>query len=125
MSSTSSFTSGWNCRPSERPVQKAWSAAAVRLSTAAVGGVVNRSKCQENHGPGSISPDGSSETGIHPISGVGAAATDPPSAAASSCPPKQIPSTGTPSETADRANAISSPTQLPIVAVSYTDQAAP
>ena len=56
---------------------------------------------------------------------MGAAATDPPSAAASSCPPKQIPSTGTPSETADRVNAISSPTQLPIAAVSYTDQGAP
>ena len=38
---------------------------------------MNRSKCQENHGPGSISPDGSSETGIHPISGVGAAAHGP------------------------------------------------
>ena len=68
---------------------------------------------------------GSSEvTDSHPISGMGARDTDPPTAAASNCPPKQIPSVGTPSEISDRAYSISSETQG-IVTVSYTDQIAP
>ena len=68
---------------------------------------------------------GSSEaTDTQPISGIGARDTEPPTAAASICPPKQIPSVGTPSEISDRAYAISSVIHG-IVAVSYTDHAAP
>ena len=118
-------TSGWNCSPRARPTLNAWFASGVRASRFTPDGSVNRSKCQENHGPASITPGADVDSEIQPISGAGIGATDPPTAAASSCPPKQIPSVGTPSEIADRANAISSPTQVPIVPVSYTDHGAP
>ena len=72
--------------------------------------------------PGSA--DVSAATDSQPISAIGARSTRPPTAAASSCPPKQMPSVGTPSEMSDRAYSISSATQG-IVVVSYTDQMAP
>jgi hypothetical protein len=119
------LTSGWNCSPRTRPTLNAWAATGVRAIRAAPGGSVNRSKCQENHGPAGIRPGADVASEIQPISGAGASDTDPPSAVASICPPKQIPSRGTPSAIADRTNAISSPIQVPIVAVSYTDHGAP
>ena len=68
---------------------------------------------------------GSSEASdTQPISGTGARSTWPPTAAASICPPKQIPSVGTPSEISARAYSISSVIHG-IVSVSYTDHAAP
>jgi len=46
---------------------------------------------------------GSSEaTQLQPTSGMGARETVPPTAVARTCPPKQMPSTGTPSEISDR-----------------------
>ncbi len=109
----------------------------MRASTGTPSGSENRSKCQENHGPASIRSgadvdrfgadggDAGDATGvtagvtvIQPISGTGASDTLPPTAAASICPPKQIPSTGSPRVIAERANAISSGIQAPVVAVS-------
>src|SRR5689334_8994186 len=60
-----------------------------------------------------------------PISGVAERATLPPCAAASSWPPKQMPSTGTPAASALRSCSISGSTQLPISAWSYADQGEP
>jgi hypothetical protein len=102
-SSTASVTSGWNCSPSARPCTNAWLARAVRASTGTCAGSVNRSKCHDSHGPESMSPGALELTDSQPTSGIGARSTRPPTAAASTCPPKQIPSGGTPTEISERA----------------------
>ena len=124
-SSTAGVSSGWNCTASERPTVNAWSASADLAMTGTPAGGVNRSECHWNHGP---RVDQGWDVRINDSPAdlrLRRARHRPPTAAASIWPPKQIPSTGTPSRMACRVKAISSPIQVPIAASSYTDHTAP
>src|SRR5207302_5014915 len=68
----------------------------------APGGSVKESKCQLNHGPSETRSGSSVRTGSQPISECSERNDFPPSTRASSCPPKQSPSTGTSAATASR-----------------------
>src|SRR4051812_5676183 len=105
-STIAGVTSGWNCRPTLRPSANPCGHTAVRASSRAPGGSVNVSWCHENHGPGAIARPSSGSISSHPISGVGARRTSPPSAAASAWPPKQRPRTGTSCACASRRKSI-------------------
>ena len=124
-SSSARSSSGWNCSASARPSTNACDELAVRAISTAPGGSVQRSKCHWNHGPPGTRSGLSLSTSYQPISGVSDRATDPPNACASSWPPKQTPSVGTPASAASRTSCISAPTQVRRSASSYTGHRAP
>ena len=66
-----------------RPSVNACGARSVLAISRAPGGVVHRSWCHWNHGPGSTSSGASVSTAYQPISASGARSTVPPSAVAS------------------------------------------
>ena len=64
-------------------------------------------------------------TSTNPISGSGARPTEPPCVRARSCPPKQMPRTGTPAVSASRSSCISGANHEPIISSSHADQYEP
>ena len=124
-SSCAAVSSGWNCTASERPSTNACEARGVRASSRARGGRRPTVLVPLEPGPGGH------ERGVVGLDARASRSraratrsTDPPSAAASSCPPKQIPSTGTPPACARRSIASSAATQAAMPS-SVTDHGAP
>jgi hypothetical protein len=118
-------SSGWNWTARVRPSVQACEQCSLQATSSAPGGSTIASLWNWNHGPGGTSAGSDVVTSVQPISQPGARVTPPPRATDIACPPKQIPSTGTPASCACRSMASSGASQEPIVAWSSTDHGAP
>src|SRR5215475_13667804 len=99
--------SGWNWTPACGPIVNACRHTSLAASSAAPGGSSNASRCHDGHGPSARSGC-LLVTRTQPISGASSRYRRAPSTLASTCAPKQMPSTGTPA-VSRRATYASSP----------------